>query len=191
MRTDLVHIGLDGNTRLPGHASIRRAGDAADVNVGHEHRSVPGGGHRTDSERRSDAFAVDDRRAGVPRIAPGDLVETIEPVERSVDAHAQHPGIVAANVNDVANRNAAREIHVRGGDSAPGAAGGTPAQRASVDNRECATEPVGCKYADRLPTKLLVDSPVDDEQAVLPGGHQHRWWCQSSQVRPAATLRVD
>src|SRR6266849_3254995 len=96
--------------------------------------AVRGGGYGADPERRSDALTVDDCRARVPCLAPGDCVEAAELLELSARADAHHPRIVCPDVDDVADCHAASEIQLRGCDRAPLAVGSAPAKPAPVDD---------------------------------------------------------
>ena len=156
VRANLVDVAVDVDSGLPRCAAVRRPGDAADVDVGEKHRAVRGGGYRADPERRSDALTVDDCRACVPCLAPGHRVEAAEWLECSVGVDAQNACIISPDVDDVADRHAAREIQLRRRDRAPHAVGSAPTQRASVDDGERTAMPVGCERSDRLIAELLV-----------------------------------
>src|SRR5712691_9418212 len=183
MGADLVDVAVDVDSGLPRRAAVRRPGDTADVDVGEKHRAVRGGGYRADPERRSDALTVDDCRACVPCVAPCNLVEAAELLEFSPRVDAQNACIISPDVDDVADRHAAREIELRGRDRAPHAVGSAPAQRASVDDGERTTMPVGCERSDRLIAELLGGSLApDDEQPVAPSGHKHCWSCHDGML---------
>src|SRR5204862_6578480 len=83
--------------------------------------------------------------------------------------------IVTPDVDDVANRHAAREIEFRGCDRPPHTIWSASAKRTSFDNGERAAIPVVCERSDRLIAKLSVGSLAsDDEQSLAPCGHKHR-----------------
>jgi hypothetical protein len=171
-----MDVAVDVDRRLPGCPAVRRPGNTADVDVREKYRAVRAGGHRPDPERRSDTLTVDDCRACVPCLAPGDDVEAAEWLEVSICADAQNAGIVGPGVDDVADRDAAREIPLRRCDRAPHAAGRAPAKRASVDDGERTAMPVGCERSDRLIAELVAGSlAADNEQTVAPGSDKHRW----------------
>jgi hypothetical protein len=96
VRANLVDVALDVDGRLPGCAAVGRARDAADVDVGEEDHTVRRCGDRADPERRSQAPTVDDCRARIPCLTPGDRVEAAELLECSVLADAQNAGIEVA-----------------------------------------------------------------------------------------------
>src|ERR1700687_2842303 len=128
VRANLVDIAVDVDGGLPSCAAVRRPGDTADVDVGEEHRAVRGGGYRADPERRSDALTVDECRARVPCLAPGDRIEAAQLLEFSIRTDAQNACIVRPDVDDVADRHAASEIQLRGRDRAPHAVWSAPAR---------------------------------------------------------------
>src|SRR6476469_6587320 len=71
----LVNVSIDVDGGMPGDAAVARARDAAHVDVCEEHRAVGSRRHGADSQRRAHAYTVDDRRTGIPSIAPGNRVE--------------------------------------------------------------------------------------------------------------------
>ena len=179
MRANLVDVALDTDGGVPCSAAVRGAGDTADVDVREDHRSVRRGGDRSDAERRSDALTVDDCRTRVPRLAPVNGVEAAQLLDRSVRPDAQHAGVVGPDVDDVANRNAAREITLRLRDRAPPTVGSASAKRVPVDDGERAATPVRGERSHRLIGEFLCRCLAgDDEQPLAPGRHKYRWYRQ-------------
>jgi hypothetical protein len=144
---NLVDVAIDVDSGLLRYAAVGRPRDPADVDVGEED-AVRGCRDRPDPERRSHALTVDDCRARVPCLTPGDRVEAAELLEPSVRVDAQNAGIIGPDVDDVANRHAAREVQVCRRDRAPHAVRSAPVQRVAVDNRESGATPGWCETTD-------------------------------------------
>jgi hypothetical protein len=191
VRANLVNVAVDVDGGLPRCTAIRRPRDTAHVYVGEEHGAVRGGGHRTYPKRRSDALTVDECRARVPCLAPGNRIEAVEFLGVSVRADAQHACIVGPDVDHVADRHATGEIHLRDRDCAPHAVGSAPAKGTSCDDGESAAMPVGRERSDGLRAELLVAGLAgDDEQPVAPGGHKHRWRRHDGRLSARRALQI-
>ena len=163
VRANLMNIAIDVDRGLPGYATVHRSRDAADMDIGEEHRPIRSCGYGTDPERRSDALTVYDRAARVPLIATVDLVEASELLDLAGCADAQDAGIVGPGVDDVADRHTTSEIELRSGDHAPCAVGRAMLKRA-VDDSDGAAIPVGGERSHRVIGELLAARPTGDDE---------------------------
>jgi hypothetical protein len=160
VRANLMDVAIDVDSGLPSYATVHRARDTADMDVGEEHRPIRSCGYGTDPERRSDALTIYHGRARVPLIASGDLVEAAELLDLSGRADAQDACIVGPDVDNAADRHTTSEIELRGGDRAPNAVGRATVKRASVDDSEGAAMPVRGERSDRAMDEILAARPT-------------------------------
>lgn len=151
------------------------ARNTSDMNIGEQDVPARIGCERADTQRRPYALPIDDSRAGKPRIAPRDVMESIDRFKFAAPvADLQHARIIRSDVNDIANRHAARELEVACGKRGPLAIRCTPRQRMAAGNRERAAAPVRGEPPNRYVRKLVIQRiAADCEQAVVPRRHKY------------------
>src|SRR5438309_7926876 len=106
------------------------------MDIREKHPAVRGRGYGTNPERRSDALTVYQCRACVPLVAPCDSLEPPQSLDFSGCTDAQDQCIVGADVDNIADRHATSETHLRSRDRAPNAGPSATAKRASIDDSE-------------------------------------------------------
>src|SRR5262249_21154750 len=124
----------------------------------------------THAERRADHAALDERGAGIPGLAPRDVVESGERHESAVGFKAQDARIVRSDEDGVAERRTAGGPARARPDSCPFTPRRGPAERLASDDREDTAGSVGCETGGLPLRNLALDGAgAYGKEAPAPG----------------------
>ncbi|MBL4636294.1 MAG: hypothetical protein JKY56_20705 [Kofleriaceae bacterium] len=120
----LVDITIDVDRRLPGAAAIRRARNAANVDIRQEHRTIGTSSNRAHSERRPEHTTINQSLPRVPFVAPRNFMKAVKLHNVSTSTDAENTSIVGPGVNNVSARHTTSQVELCICDCAPHTIGG-------------------------------------------------------------------
>src|SRR5580698_7144367 len=184
---DLVGIPVDLKGRMPADTLVRRTGNAANMNIRQNGRSVASHSHGTHAKRWPKQAAVDQRGPRIPALAPRDLCEARQRLQGPLGTETQDLRIVGADQYRSVGLDHTGEYGFTGREDVPVTVRRSLAELVAADNGENSTladKEVTHGRARQLVRYLI---PGNDEDTVIPVRRKNSWNGTHTQFSSAAS----